>query len=122
MYSKETLSSWGSALNSSKIFLFKSENLIYKVLYSLLVLNQVDFLFKYSIILLVQSEYKTQCPKVQMESFTIYISIRQGLTILTASLNMFRVINIIFINKSYDDSVKLKRTEMNPFRLGLGLG
>ena len=26
------------------------------------------------------------------------------------------------LNKSYDDSVKLKRTEMDHFRLGLGLG
>ena len=24
----------------------------------------------------------------------------------------------VFTNKSYDDSVKLKRTEMDPFRLG----
>ena len=32
--------------------------------------------------------------------------------------NFFPVIEIVDYNKSYDNSVKFKRTEMDPFRLG----
>ena len=38
--------------------------------------------------------------------------------IKAVSMQIFLELSKLVVDKSYDDSVKLKRTEMDPFRLG----
>ena len=40
------------------------------------------------------------------------------MNLLLDKLDVFCKIISLIINKSYDDSVKLQRTEMDPFKLG----